>query len=429
MRRNALNRRAGWGFIDQALSSLTNFGLSMFVAATVSAEQFGTFALIYGAYGAILSVSAGLTSFPLSVRFSAAVGTRLAWAERASVGAALGLGLLCSIGFFGAALIVGGKIAESLVAMGAVLPGLLAQDTWRYVFMTRGRSILAAANDGCWALAQLVGLICLLLFSRVSVPSLVMVWGGSATAAAAFAVWQARAWPAIRRGPNWLKTHWDLGWRYAIESSATRMLPFLMIVGVGAVAGVTTLGALRGASLLVATVPNFLYAGINFAALPEGVRLVKSQPVQLPRLVRAVSVGLMFATSIWCVVAIGGSSLVGRWVLGDTWPLARPLLVVTAVGVLCSALTAGPSLGLWSLADARRTVRLRVVSSLLAFSAVPAAVAGGALGAALAITVASGLSALLWWWQFLRRLRIAPDRSGDQRNSLAGSTRVKAEPV
>src|SRR5947209_7999458 len=164
--RRALSRRAGWGFIDQALSSLTNFGLSILVAATVSAEQFGTFALIWGAYSAILGVSAGLTSAPLTVRFSAAAGDRLAQAERASLGAALGLGLLGSVGFYVAALVAGGKAAGALLAMGVVLPGLLTQDTWRYVFVTRGRPILAAANDGCWALFQIVGLGSLALFAR-----------------------------------------------------------------------------------------------------------------------------------------------------------------------------------------------------------------------------------------------------------------------
>src|SRR2546421_1527573 len=232
-RESVLGRRAGWGFIDQALSSLTNFGLSIFVAATVSAHQFGTFALIFGAYSAILGVSAGLTSIPLTVRFSAAVGDRLAQAERASLGAALGLGLLGSVGFYVAALIVGGSGAGALVAMGVVLPGLLTQDTWRYVFMARRRPILAAANDGCWALLQIVGLGSLLLFAHVSVPSLLLVWGGAATAAAMIAVWQAGARPALLRGPRWVKTHWDLASRYAIETSAIRVGPFLMMVGVG----------------------------------------------------------------------------------------------------------------------------------------------------------------------------------------------------
>jgi Na+-driven multidrug efflux pump len=66
-------------------------------------------------------------------------------------------------------------------------------------------------------------------------------------------------------------------------------------------------------------------------------------------------------------------------------------------------------------------MRVRLVSSLLAFSAVPAAVVGGARGAAVAIAVASALSAVLWWWQFLRRRRISPGRVPAQQDSLAVS--------
>jgi hypothetical protein len=315
----------------------------------------------------------------------------------------LGLGLVGSVGFCVAALVVGGSAAGALVAMAVVLPGLLTQDTWRFVFMTRGRPILAAANDGCWALFQIIGLGSLLLFARVSVPSLLLVWGGAATAAAVVAVWQAGARPALRRGPRWLRTQWDLASRYAIETAAIRVGPFLMLAGVGVVAGVRVVGALRGAQLLVMTLPNLLFTGISFVTVPEGVRLNQSRPRQVPRLVRAVSAGAVIATSIWCAIAIGGSSLIGRPVLGDTWPLARPLLALTSITVLCTALGLGPSAGLWILADARRSMRVRVVSTLLGFSAVPAAAAEGASGAAFAIAVAAVLSALLWWWQFRRR--------------------------
>jgi hypothetical protein len=391
------------------------------VAATVSATQFGTFALIFGAYSAILGVSAGLTSVPLTVRFSAAAGERLAQAERASLGAAVGIGLLGSVGFFVAALIVGGSAAGALVAMGVVLPGLLTQDTWRYVFMARGRPILAAANDGCWALFQIVGLGCLALFARVSVPSLVLVWGGAATAAAVVGVWQGGTRPALRRSWRWLRTQWDLASRYAIETAAIRVGPFLMLAGVGAAAGVTVVGALRGAQLLVMTPPNLLFMGIGFVAVPEGVRLLESRPRQIPRVVRLLSAGGVVATSIWCGIAIGVSSLIGRQLLGDTWPLAKPLLLITSIAVLCIGLGLGPNIGLWIFADARRSMRVRLVSSLLAFSAVPAAVVGGARGAAVAIAVASALSAVLWWWQFLRRRRISPGRVPAQQDSLAVS--------
>jgi hypothetical protein len=202
-----------------------------------------------------------------------------------------------------------------------------------------------------------------------------------------------------------------------------------MLAGIGAVAGVRVVGALRGAQLLVMTLPNLLFTGIGFVAVPEGVRLVEAHPRQVPRVVRTVSAGAVIATSIWCAVAIGGSLLVGRQVLGDTWPLARPLLLVTSIAVLCTGLGLGPNLGLWILADARRSMRVRVVSSLLAFSAVPAAAASGAWGAALAITVAAALSAVLWWWQFRRRQRIAPGRVEDQQGSLALSRASSLKPA
>ena len=95
--------------------------------------------------------------------------------------------------------------------------------------------------------------------------------------------------------------------------------------------------------------------------------------------------------------------------------------MITGIGVICTGLGLGPAVGLWILADARRSVRVRVVSSLLAFSAAPAAAADGAWGAALAIAIAAALSAVLWWWQFIRRQRIAPGRLEEQRDSLAAS--------
>jgi hypothetical protein len=138
--------------------------------------------------------------------------------------------------------------------------------------------------------------------------------------------------------------------------------------------------------------------------------------------VRVVSAGATVATALWCAIAIGGSFLLGRYLLGATWPLARPLLVVTGIAVICTGFGLGPAVGLWILADARRSVRVRVVSALLAFSAVPAAAADGAWGATLAGAITAALSAVLWWWQFLRRQRIGPGRAEDKRDSLGTST-------
>src|SRR5690348_3815297 len=85
-------RRVSWGFLDQVLSSGSNFALGAYVAATVSATAFGAFTVVYAIYGVCVGVSGGLASIPLVVRYSATASPRFRAATRASVGTALVVG-------------------------------------------------------------------------------------------------------------------------------------------------------------------------------------------------------------------------------------------------------------------------------------------------------------------------------------------------
>ncbi|MDR2986820.1 MAG: hypothetical protein LBV34_18475, partial [Nocardiopsaceae bacterium] len=69
---SGVGRRFGWGLADQAVSSLTNFAVSLYVARTLGAVQFGAFALAYVTYSFVLNASRGLATDPLLVRFSGA---------------------------------------------------------------------------------------------------------------------------------------------------------------------------------------------------------------------------------------------------------------------------------------------------------------------------------------------------------------------
>ena len=64
-------RRLSWGVADQAVSSLTNFAIVIFIAHSLGAVQFGAFSLAYVTYWFVLSASRGLATDPLLVRFSA----------------------------------------------------------------------------------------------------------------------------------------------------------------------------------------------------------------------------------------------------------------------------------------------------------------------------------------------------------------------
>ncbi len=62
-------RRTGWGLGDQMVSSLTNVALTIMVARSVSADEFGTFSLLLATYLVCVTLVRGLTSEPLLVRF------------------------------------------------------------------------------------------------------------------------------------------------------------------------------------------------------------------------------------------------------------------------------------------------------------------------------------------------------------------------
>src|SRR5205807_2619487 len=68
--RSQAARRLGWGIADQAMSSLTNFAVSIYIARTLGAAQFGAFSLAYVTYAFALNASRGLATDPLMVRVS-----------------------------------------------------------------------------------------------------------------------------------------------------------------------------------------------------------------------------------------------------------------------------------------------------------------------------------------------------------------------
>ena len=63
-------RRLGWGVADQAMSSISNFAVNIYIARTLGAVQYGAFGLAYVTYGFALNASRGLATDPLLVRFS-----------------------------------------------------------------------------------------------------------------------------------------------------------------------------------------------------------------------------------------------------------------------------------------------------------------------------------------------------------------------
>lgn len=117
-----LTTRAGWGVADQALSSLTNFAVGIYVARSLGTSGLGAFSLAFATYLIALNASRGLATDPLVVRYS---GTEPALWRRAvasSTGVATAVG--AGAASVAAGMLLSGSTGAAFVALGVMLPGL-----------------------------------------------------------------------------------------------------------------------------------------------------------------------------------------------------------------------------------------------------------------------------------------------------------------
>jgi hypothetical protein len=275
-------------------------------------------------------------------------------------------------------------------------------------------------NDALWAVLQLVGIALVALFWTISATSMVLAWGGAATLAAAAACWQVHARPALAGTMSWLRDTRDLGPRYALESLAHRSGVWLALALIGLFAGLQSVAALRGGLLLVTGPLNLLFVGAAFVAVPESVRLFERAPQRLPQLTWLVSLGVTALSALWCAVILLSGGLVGARVLGETWPLARPLLVLLALFAVAQALAIGPAQGLWAIGAAGRSLTSQLTNVVLLVALTSTgAVLDGARGAAVGLLVTGVLSLAVWSWQFSRGFRTALRSRSQQAESAS----------
>ena len=416
-------RRLGWGIADQAVSSLTNFTLLVVVAGAVGRSSFGALGIAFAAYAVAIGLGRALAGEPLTVRHSVPGGRD----TRAPSSAALGVAGCVGIAS-GALLVViglgtGGVLGRALVPLGVMLPGLVLQDTWRFVFMAAGRPRAACANDALWAVVQCAGLAGIALAGAVTVPAAVLAWGVGANVAALVAARASGVRPNFRRARAWLRDERDLWPRFASEFVALTGSWQVALIGLGAVAGLDTVGSLRAAQVLVGPL-NVAFLSVPLVAVPESARLwraARGTPFQHAALVGGA---LAACAVVWGVVMALIPSGVGRDLLGATWPGARSALVPVVVVMAGVGATLGALCGLRVLAAARDSMWARGVGATLVVLAVVAGgAASGVTGAAWGWAGAAWAGAGVWWARLraLERRRARDATGGAVDRGVAGA--------
>ena len=432
-----IGRRLSWGVADQAVSSLTNFAVNIYIARYLGAVQYGAFSLAYVTYGFALQASRGLATDPLLVRFS---GTDVPTWRRAvakCTGTAAAVGLATGACVLIAAALLSGPTRMAFLALGLTLPALLLQDSWRFAFFALGRGSQAFLNDVAWAAALIPALILLRSTGHASVFWFVFAWGAAAAVGAAIGPLQARVVPKLSGTWQWLKQQRDLGPRYLIEGTANSGASQLRNYGIGLILGLAAVGYVQAANTLMGPFQVVLY-GMGLVALPEAARILRNSPRHMKLFCGLLTVGLCLVALAWGVALLFALPRgLGNWLLGPIWKPTYPLVLPTTLFMMGGCASAGAGTYLHALGNARRSMRAAVLMSIAyVVCSLVGAVTGGAVGTMRGAAVGAWIGAFWFWWQLRVALRESrtlaappvPQRTAGRHRSAASSFRRATHP-
>ncbi|MGX1267365.1 hypothetical protein [Streptomyces phaeoluteigriseus] len=401
--RRALVGRLSWGLADQAASSMTNFAVGIYVARSLGVTAFGVFGLAWVTYGVVLSVSRGLATDPLVVRFSGVADAAWRGAVTRSSGTALGVGAATGAACVVIGLALGGRVGPAFACLGVMLPGLLLQDAWRYSFFAAGTGRKAFVSDLVWGVALIPAMV---VAARVgSVAAFVLAWGAAAAVAAAYGCLQSGIRPRPTGARGWLREQRDLSYRYLVENVGVSGASQLRAYGLGAIVGVGAVGAIRGAELLLGPFLAVLM-GLSLVTVAEAARVLRRAPHRLAKFCLVLGAGQAVAALLWGASLLLVPDGLGEFVLGDVWHSASTLIVPATLGVAGAGLGTGAAAGLRALGAARRSLRSQLfASACYVGGGLGGAAVAGTAGSAWGVAAATVCSSAMWWLHLRAALR------------------------
>jgi hypothetical protein len=408
-----LTGRLGWGVADQAMSSLTNFGVSIYVARTLGTQEFGAFSLAFATYLILLAASRGLATDALAVRYSGVELGRWRRAVASATGTATTVGLIAGAGCVVAGLWFRQSTGAALLGLGLTLPGLLLQDSWRFAFFSAGKGRLAFANDLVWALALVPAMLVVVVSGHATVGWFMLAWGGSAGVAAVVGAFQSRLVPRPTEAVHWLRQHRDLALRYLGESLSLSSASQIRLYGLAAIAGLAAAGSLRAAELLLGPL-NTAIMGIALMAVPEAAVLLRRSLRRLQPFCLLLSGLGAGGALVWGMALLLLPDSVGQQILHAAWYPASALLVPVTLAVAGFGFSIGAWAGVRALGAASRSLRAQVIGSVVYLAGAFGGTAlGGAAGAAWGSAAGTFIGAGVWWWELHQGVRDAESAERD----------------
>ncbi len=272
-----LRRQGAWAVLDQVLSSGTNFVPSLLMARVLGPRAYGTFSLAFLAWFGVVAVVRSALMQPYTLAASATEGETWRDITRNAGGAIVLAGIAWSAVFVVVAIVIGpsSSLGRSFLVIALLAPGLLLQEFWRVASFAASRAKTATANDGYWALGQIVAFGILLTVKNATPPECLLAWGAGAWIAAAMGVFQLSVLPRPSAAAvRWARTWGRIGAWFTVATISFSLSMYGVAIVVGAEFDRAAVGLFRIVQLLFGPVQLVTIAGES-VFMPHLVRVVK----------------------------------------------------------------------------------------------------------------------------------------------------------
>ncbi len=150
--------------------------------------------------------------------------------------------------------------------------------------------------------------------------------------------------------------------------------------------------------------------------MAESVRIARRSPRRMLHAVTILAVVLVVVFTVWGVAMYLLPDAVGEALLKRSWQPAHHVILPYTAVMAASGMLTGATVGLRAMAAAKRSMRSRLVTGVLAVTGgVAGAATYGAAGAALGLAAGLWIGGIQWWQQ----LRAAVAEEEDRRRAAA----------
>jgi O-antigen/teichoic acid export membrane protein len=376
-----------WGLVDQGLSSVTTFSLSLLTARELGPVGLGTLTLGYAAFLSVLGVQRALITDPLITRLESAKRTPQEALRSALAVTLCGSFLLLALGL-GLRSLSSGSLAQGVAIFAPWFAPALAQALMRQWLYREGKGRIAALSMGSWLATMLVAIAAGLHHSDWQFAA---AWGLGACVAFALAAAKVHGvgLAAPRAAGAWF-TNEALGigiWR-TFSGVVFSFALYLRVALMSAILGSAAVGGYR--AIETAFAPTTLIGpALANPGVPVLRRVVDKEPASLwPLALRISGVGTALVLAYILPVAAGRGLVMDAF--GPEFRHYQSLILPVAVGAIVGSLGTGFSVLLLAARRMTATAVIVLVQSVLTVGVTaPLALTGGLDGAAWGIAIAA----------------------------------------